>query len=208
MLTLASLELVRRCDGLRNHGAVPLSDGRIGHTGHASLLPEYSLAGFNYRLTDIQAALGNAQLARLDWLLAERRRCAQHYSQALSSLDWLRLPKAAEYQVHAWQSYVTLFAPEEPTLINADRLSRQRNRLMQHLESRGISTRQGTHAPPHLAYYADKYGIAPEDFPNSYLADRLSFALPLYPGMAQAELDYVTECLLQYDPMGLSRTDK
>lgn len=198
MLTMATADLARRCDGLRNHGAVPPSGREMGNIGHASLLPEYSIAGFNYRLTDIQGALGAAQLGRLDWLLAERRRCAVHYSQTLSEISWLRLPKPAAHQTHAWQSYVTLFAPEESSMKNVDRLHRQRNRLMQYLEDKGVSTRQGTHAPAHLAYYAEKYGIRPDDFPNSYLADRLSLALPLYPGMTESELNYVSECLSQF----------
>lgn len=200
MMTMRDSQLERLCDGLRNHGAVPASDSAIGSIGHAALLPSYSLAGFNYRLTDIQGALGAAQMARLPWLLSERKRCADFYSHALAEIGWLRLPKVADHLVHAWQSYVTLFAPSEPTLLNVDRLHAGRNRLMQHLDGLGIATRQGTHAPPHLEYYANKYGITREQFPNSYLADRLSLALPLYPGLSEAELQYVVDGIQSFVP--------
>jgi perosamine synthetase len=69
----------------------------------------------------------------------------------------------------------------------------RRNALMAALESRGIVTRQGTHAPPHLDYYADKYGIRPEDYPNAYMAERMTITLPLYAGMTPEETTRVVE---------------
>ena len=152
MVTVMNKELAPILDGLRNHGAVPATSLALGNTGHTSLLPSYSIAGFNYRLTDIQGALGLAQMRRLEWLLAERNRCAEYYSMALSAIEWLRLPKYESHQRHAWQSYVALFAPSQPNLANVMQLHDQRNRLMKHLESLGVSTRQGTHAPAHLDY--------------------------------------------------------
>ncbi len=200
MLTTNDPERTRLCDGLRNHGAIPASASQLGGTGHSALLPEYSIPGLNYRLTDIQGALGLAQMSRLDWLLQERRRCAQYYSEALGNLNWLRLPKMPQNQTHAWQSYVTLFAPEMPNLQNVQNLHERRNRLMKQLELRGISTRQGTHAPAHLPYYRKKYDIRPEHFPNAFLADRLSLALPIFPGMTDEELAYVSNTLLSSKP--------
>lgn len=199
MLTIEDAALLRVCDGLRNHGAVPAPQAQLGTIGHTSLLPEYSIAGFNYRLTDIQGALGFAQLSRLDWLLSERHRCAEYYAARLSGLGWLRLPSAPSYMEHAWQSYITLYAPKQPTLNNVVELNAGRNRLMHYLEENGVSTRQGTHAPPHLNYYSQKLNIQPAMLPNSYLADRLTMALPLYPGMTTAELNYVCDSLFHFD---------
>jgi dTDP-4-amino-4,6-dideoxygalactose transaminase len=62
---------------------------------------------------------------------------------------------------------------------------------MARLEERGIATRQGTHAPVILGYYAKKYDLRPEQFPNSYLADRLTLTLPLYPQMNEEEQSLV-----------------
>lgn len=191
MVTTMTSDLVPMLDGLRNHGAVPKDPSKIGNIGHSYLLPSYSIAGFNYRLTDIQGALGFAQMKRLEWLLSERKRCAEYYQERLKGLDWFRLPVVADHQRHAWQSYVGLFAPEEPSLRIVGHLTERRNELMKRLAEKGVATRQGTHAPAHLEYYTSKYNIRPEDFPNAYLADRLTLALPIFPGMSEAELDYV-----------------
>jgi dTDP-4-amino-4,6-dideoxygalactose transaminase len=97
--------------------------------------------------------------------------------------------------VHGWQSYVCLFRPEAPALGNVERLNARRNALMETLEQQGIATRQGTHAPTIQEFYASKYHIRPEDFPNAYIADRLSISLPLYPQMTDAEIDTVVSAL-------------
>jgi len=89
--------------------------------------------------------------------------------------------------VHGYQSYVCLFRPEEPTLAECARLFDTRNAIMASLETKGIITRQGTHAPPHLHYYAEKYGIKPADYPKAYMAERLSLTLPLYASMTSDE---------------------
>jgi dTDP-4-amino-4,6-dideoxygalactose transaminase len=193
-------DLVPLLDGLRNHGAVPQDRQKVGNIGHATLLPSYSIAGFNYRLTDIQGALGAAQMARLSWLLDERRRCANFYQNELSDVAWLRLPSEPAHQRHAWQSYVALYAPEDPSMDNVDRLCQNRNELMQRLEANGIATRQGTHAPAHLDYYKNKYSIRPGDFPNAYMADRLTIAFPIYPGMTEEELQYVVMQIKKWVP--------
>ena len=200
MLTVDDAEIARTCEGLRNHGACqPQTDVR-DNVRPGVMSPRFSLAGFNYRLTDIQGALGTAQLKRIQFLLSERQRCADYYSERLSEVEWLRLPKPPEHVTHAWQSYVTLFAPEDPTISNVEHLHAERDRLMNYLEQQGISTRQGTHAPPHLDYYARKYQILPKDVPASYIADRLSLALPVYPGILSEELDYVIEHLRSFQP--------
>ena len=85
-------------------------------------------------------------------------------------------------------------------MANADRLFSARNRLMTYLEENGVSTRQGTHAPAHLGFYAEKYGIRPEDYPNAYMAEGLSLALPLYPQLTEEEQEYVITLIQDYKP--------
>lgn len=175
---------------LRDHGASTSDLSR--HTGSgAFLLASYRHLGYNYRMTDFQGALGCAQLDRASWILAERARRADRYDTLLSQLKWLRTPVVPEGYVHGYQAYVCLFAPEPPTLANVERLHQQRNALMAQLETKGIATRQGTHAPVILEYYAQKYGLRPEQFPNAYLADRLSLTLPLFATMSDEEQDEV-----------------
>ena len=71
-------------------------------------------------MTDIQGALGCAQMDRADWILDERRRRARLYDEALADVDWLRTPTTPAGNVHGYQSYCCLFAPEEPTLAASD----------------------------------------------------------------------------------------
>jgi len=194
MIVTASPELDRLSRTLRDHGASRSDLAR--HTAAASfLLAEYSHLGYNYRMTDIQAALGCAQMDRAEWILAERARRARRYDEMLAEMEWLKMPAAPDGYVHGYQAYVCLFRPEEPTLRNVERLHQRRNRLMRRLEEKGIATRQGTHAPVLLEYYAQRYGLRGEQFPNSYLADRLTLALPLYPQMTEEEQAYVCQGL-------------
>ena len=154
---------------LRDHGASRSDLAR--HTGKAGfLLAEYHHLGYNYRLTDIQGALGCTQMDRTEWILEARLQRTQLYDEMLAEVEWLEIPMVPEECIHGYQAYVCLFRPEEPTLSNAERLHRQRNELMMRLEAKGIATRQGTHAPVVLGYYAEKYGLRPEQFSNAYLA--------------------------------------
>ena len=179
---------------LRDHGASRSDLSR--HTGKAGfLLSEYNHLGYNYRMTDIQGALGCAQMDRASWILETRSQRAQHYDKLLTEVEWLETPKAPDGFVHGYQAYVCLFCPEAPTLNNVDRLHQQRNELMMQLEAKGIATRQGTHAPVLQGYYTEKYGLRPEQFPNAYLADRLGLTLPLYAQMTEVEQALVCQSL-------------
>jgi dTDP-4-amino-4,6-dideoxygalactose transaminase len=136
---------------------------------------------------DAACALGCAQMDRLDDILTRRRELAGRYDELLADLDAFATPHVPDGYVHGYQAYVCLFRPDEPVPENVDRLHRARNDLMRELERAGIQTRQGTHAPILTAFYARKYGLRPEQFPNAYAADRLSLALPLYAQMTEDE---------------------
>jgi dTDP-4-amino-4,6-dideoxygalactose transaminase len=105
------------------------------------------------------------------------------------------MPVVPDGYIHGYQAYVCLFEPEPPNLMNVNRLHRLRNELMRRLEEKGIATRQGTHAPVILGYYAKKYRLRAEDFPSAYLADRLSLTLPLYVSMTDADQALVCDSL-------------
>ncbi|MFX0196184.1 MAG: DegT/DnrJ/EryC1/StrS family aminotransferase [Candidatus Hodarchaeota archaeon] len=186
MITTGNPELDRLSRILRDHGASRTDFDREAMKS-AFLLADFNHLGYNYRMTDIQGALGCAQMERAQWIIAERSRRAQIYDEMLASVEWLEMPGVPDGYVHGYQAYVCLFRPEEPNLGNVERLYRQRNDLMVRLEAKRIATRQGTHAPVIQGYYAEKYGLLPEQFPNAYLADRLSLTLPLYVQMTEAE---------------------
>jgi perosamine synthetase len=190
MLTTQRDDLAGLARSLRDHGA-SRSDRQRHEEAGGFLLSDYEQLGFNYRMTDIQGALGSAQMDRADELIEARRQRAARYDELLADVDWLAAPVAPEGCVHGYQAYVCLFRPEDPTLDNVDRLHAQRNALMSRLEQRGIATRQGTHSPILAPLYARRYGLDPADFPNSLVADRLSLTLPLYAQMTDAEQDAV-----------------
>jgi dTDP-4-amino-4,6-dideoxygalactose transaminase len=190
MLTTQREDFAQLARSLRDHGASRTDLAR--HTGKAGfLLAEYNHLGYNYRLTDIQGALGSVQMDRARWILAERTRCAHFYDETLAGLDWLATPLVPDGYVHGYQAYVCLFQPEEPSLRTMAQLHQRRNDLMAQLEARGNATRQGTHAPVTQGYYVDKYGFRPDQFPNACLAEQLSLALPLYAQMTVAEQERV-----------------
>jgi dTDP-4-amino-4,6-dideoxygalactose transaminase len=190
MITTALPKFDRLCRIFRDHGASRTDYVRVSRKS-AYLLADFNHLGYNYRLTDIQAAIGCAQMKKANWILAERSRRAKIYDETLADVDWLETPAVADGYVHGYQAYVCLFRPQEPNLNNVTAINRKRNELMADLESKGIATRQGTHAPVIQGYYADKYGLKPEEFPNAYIADRLSITLPLYAQMTEAEQDFV-----------------
>jgi perosamine synthetase len=192
MLVTADEDTAARLRSLRDHGASTSDLAR--HRGARSyVLPDFDMVGYNYRLTDLQGAVGVAQMARLESILEQRSRLAARYLQLLSGKTALRMPVVPEGCRHGYQSFVCLFQPERVGLDTVQRLHVERNLLMDRLEAAGIATRPGTHAVHMLGYYREKYGLKPEDFPQAFLADQLTLALPLYAQMTDEEQDYVVE---------------
>lgn len=182
-------ELLR---SLRDHGASKSDLQRHMEKG-GSLLPEYNMLGYNYRMTDIQGALGASQMAKADGIIRDRRAAAKRYD-AILDFDWLVKPVEPEGFVHSYQSYV---CHVDKSRFGGDtgRANIFRNRMMSEMEAVGISVRQGTHAVHTLGYYKNKYGLKDSDFPRSYEADRLTITLPLYAGMKPEDQDFVVETM-------------
>ena len=194
MVTTASAERAAMIRTLRDHGA-SRSDLERHQQAYSFLLADYRHLGFNFRMTDLQGALGTTQLAKASRIMAGRRAGAAWYDELLAGVEWLQRPYRDAQVRHGEQSYVCLFQPEPVTMASCDRIFAQRNDGMAALEARGIITRQGTHAPPHLPLYADKYNITPGDFPNGWLAERCTISLPLYASITQDECGQVVAAL-------------
>lgn len=192
MVTTRDDALADRCRSLRDHGA-SRSDHQRHHGAGGFLLADYPEIGYNYRMTDLQGAIGSVQMDRAAHILERRRAIAAAYDVRLTELEWLQIPHVPERYVHGYQSYVTLFQPEPPSLENVAALHERRNRMMQRLEQMGIATRQGTHAPILLEAYRDRYALQPEDFPNAVLAHHLSLSLPLAVQMSDGDAEAVAE---------------
>ncbi len=196
MVTTLSDELAETVRRLRDHGAV-ISDLQRHLGPRPYLLADHSLAGFNQRMTDMQAALGSAQMDRAVEIIAERRRLAARYDAAFAGLDWLRTPTVPAGYEHGYQSYPCLFMPEAVTKGEVAQVNERRNEWMDSLQQAGISTRPATHAVHMLSFYAEKYGLKAEDFPRAYAANDCSVSLPLFHGMSEKEQDYVISLVRQ-----------
>jgi len=188
MLTTNNPDIAAKAESLRDHGAA-VSDKTRHDTG-TSLLPAYDVLGYNYRMTDIQGAIGIVQMGKFPWILEKRIEKAKRYDEALKSLPWLKTPRVPDGFRHSYQSYVTLVQDLKDNS-TVEKSHRFRNRVMATLEKNGIATRQGTHAVHTLNYYKKKYDLKEEDYPNALAADRLSMTLPLYPQMTDEEQEYV-----------------
>lgn len=196
MVTTNSYAMAEKLRRLRDHGAA-ISDLQRHLGPRPYLLADHPDAGYNQRMTDLQGALGSAQMDRAEEIIQERQRLAARYHEAFADLDWLQTPAQPEGYEHGYQSYPCLFQPEPITATTILRIHERRNAWMDHLQQAGISTRPATHAVHRLSFYREKYGHAPEDFPNAYAADHCSISLPLFHGMTKTEQDYVIEHVLE-----------
>ena len=187
MLTTNDDKMAAHLDMLRNHGA-SISEEQRHHGPKPYILAAYDIVGYNYRMTDIQGALGVVQLTKLDKFIDERENWAAYYTEKLKNISWLRTPITPDGYKHGWQSYVT-FIDENLSPI-------KRNEMMEVLQQNGIATRPGTHAVHMLGAYANKYGIKPEDFPGAFMADQQSMSIPLHNRMVKEDFDYIISALI------------
>jgi perosamine synthetase len=186
MLTTNNSEIAIRASKLRNHGA-EISEEERHHGPQPYILPEFNLLGFNYRMTDIQGAIGLVQLSKLKTFIKQREEFAQIYDSELKNQQWLNLPARPTAGQHAWQSYVIR--------INGANAGTKRNKLMEHMEKNDIATRPGTHAIHSLGYYQNLLQLSDNDFPGSALCRDATIALPLHNKMMESDLERIIQTL-------------
>ncbi len=198
MITTNNNELAEKLRAMRDHGATTSDLQR--HIGiKPYLLPDFPYLGFNYRMTDIQASIGISQLDRAGDISYMRTLIADKYDKYLEDVLWLKKPYRHKDYKHGFQSYVCMFSSEKIDMNNISEINEQRNKFMEYLQQNGISTRPGTHGVHMLKYYADKYSIKPEDYPDTFIADRCSIAFPLFQVMTDGEFDYIIKTIKSYN---------
>jgi len=186
MLTTNNPEIAAHLDMLRNHGG-SVSEEQRHHGAKPYLLAAYDIVGYNYRMTDLQGAVGYVQLKKLQGFIEQRNEWAGYYSKHLSGIKWLQTPIVPEGYKHGWQSYVTF--------VDESKSPMSRNDMMEQFQQIGISTRPGTHAVHMLGAYSKRYKFRPEDFPMAYAADQYSMAIPLHNRMVKEDYDYIIDAL-------------
>jgi perosamine synthetase len=182
MITTADPKIADRLRKMRQH-AMSVSD-LARHSSSQIVTESYPEVGYNYRMTDMQAALGLVQLQRLDEMIGRRRQLAFRYSQALAGINWLLPPVEPVGYRHNFQSYMVRLTAGAPVT---------RDQLMQELLNRGISSRRGIMATHREQPYSEARWAKELKETNS-VADNC-IVLPLYHTMTEEDQDYVTDSI-------------
>ena len=151
--------------------------------GYNEEIKDFSEAGFNYRITDIQAALVLSQFTRLDGQINKKREIVKHYNSSLNSR--IQKPVEAKNCYHAYQSYHVVLDEKI-----------DRNEIIQKLNKRGIGTNYGAQCIPETVFYKTKYSHKSlNKFPNALRASTSGLVLPLYGTLNNEDISYVCENL-------------
>lgn len=188
MLTTASAAFDRQFRLWRQHG-MSVSDA-VRHGSSQVVIESYESLGYNYRMTDIQAAVGREQLKRLPALVRRRRALARRYDRLLECLPWITRPQEPSWARGNWQSYCVLL-PEGVG----------KTKVLRSLKNAGVCAHRGvicSHQEP--AYKGQPWAQPPGGLPVSEEASRRGLILPLFPQMTAAEQDRVVESLHEACP--------
>lgn len=144
--------------------------------------------GYNYRLSELHAALGIAQMERLTEILPRREQAADLYRAKLKRFGWIKLPHIdPRVSYMSWFVYVIQVSPDI------------RNQLIEYLLAQGISCKP-YFTPIHLQpFYQELFGFTKEDYPVTYYAGESCIALPFYTQLAEEEIDYIVDRLAAFE---------
>jgi dTDP-4-amino-4,6-dideoxygalactose transaminase len=144
------------------------------------------MLGYNYRMSEIQAAIGLVQLEKLSGFVAKRRANAKRLTNLLSASDRLKLPEESEERQHSWYLYTV-------RLKNA--AGDERDKILEELKKKGIGAVAYYVNPVHLMpYYRETFGE--RRLPETEKASGQVFSLPVHPGVTEEQIDYIGETLL------------
>ena len=152
------------------------------HSASPTVFESYPEIGYNFRITDIQAAVGNAQLDKLPDILERRARVAQRYNDYLQDHPVLAAPHVPDGMVHNWQTYMVGVRADSGI---------GRNAVMERLYEDGIPTRRGVMA----SHLEPPYRAAGAKLPHTEAAAAATLQLPMHPGLTPAQQDYILERL-------------
>jgi perosamine synthetase len=177
MITTSDRALADRLRKLRHHG-MSVSDLER-HRASDIVFESYLEVGFNYRMSDIHAAVGVCQLEDLDRILAARRALAERYNEAMNGIAGVEAPVEPADREHSWQSYAVRVDAREAGI--------ERDDLMRALLADGIATRRGVSAAHREPPYAGSAAVLPE----TDAAHEQTMLLPLFPDLTREQQDRV-----------------
>lgn len=183
MVTTDDRRLAERCARFRNHG---MSSGAMDRFRRGEWYYEMVDLGFNYRLTDIQCALGLSQLKKLNRFLARREAIAARYRAALADVPGLTLPTLEPHVRHGWHIF--------PVLLDLERLAADRSAIFSALRAEGIGVNVH-YIPVYWHPYYSRLGYPRGLCPQTEHAYERLLTLPIFPAMADTDVDDVVEAL-------------
>jgi perosamine synthetase len=181
MLLTDNDEIAAQARVLRSAGA-SVSDLER-HKAKGTILQKYHVCGYNYRMTDIQAAIGLIQMNRLPTILQERARQGRYYNNVFANNEGLITPFVPNYAKHTYSSYMLKTGPKVEVGLDE---------ILSKLAEKGISARYGI-PPLHREPYFDGHGYSDEMFPVSCSVAKSTFFIPIFPGLTDDEMQYVAE---------------
>lgn len=183
MVTTENDEWAERIKILRLHGIS--KDAWKRYSNEGSWYYEVTEAGYKYNMTDIQAALGLAQLKKVEWMWKKRKEIADKYTEAFKKSEFIITPYIKSDRISAWHLYVIK--------LNLNALSIARAKFIEELKTRGIGT--SVHfIPLHKhPFYKNTFGYETKDFPAAEWIYERIVSLPIYPGMTDKDVDFVLE---------------
>jgi perosamine synthetase len=184
MILTADQALANRARILRTHG-MSLSDLQRHHATSVAI-EEYHDLGYNYRMSDLHAAVGIEQMKRLDFMLMRRKQIAARYDEAFADLDCVQLPFSSHDQPHSYQSYIIQLRSQAP---------KPREQVMQEMLEAGVATRRGVMAIHLEPYYRQRFPQV--KLPVTEAAVQSTLLLPIYATMTDSEQEYVIDHLLK-----------
>ena len=188
-VTTNSKELYEKLLLLRNHG-ITKDNSKFKNRDALKTGPWYyemQDLGFNYRLTDIQAALGTSQLKKITSFIKRRREIVNTYNTTFKHVSWLTIPYVRERVFSAFHLYVLK--------IDFEQIGKTRTQVMEELKTKGIGT-QVHYIPVHLQpYYREHFGFKEGDFPKAEEYYRQCLSIPLYPKMTDDEVNQVIHAI-------------
>ena len=168
---------------LRSHGTT--KDPELLTANPGPWYYEMQILGFNYRMTDMQGALGYSQLQKLPFFKKRRREIVAKYNQAFADMKYLKTP----YEPENVNSCFHLYAVQ----IDFAALGKSRGQVMQELRENGVGTQVHYIPVPSQPYYKKTFGYKVEDYPNAQAYYDKALSLPLFPGMSEENVNLVID---------------
>jgi UDP-4-amino-4,6-dideoxy-N-acetyl-beta-L-altrosamine transaminase len=178
--------LAEKMDLLRSHG-ITREPHLMTHTPDGPWYYQQVALGYNYRMTELQAALGISQMARLDDYVARRHQLAERYEAALKNLP-LTLPWQHPDSYSGWHLYIIR--------LQLDKISKTHRQVFEELREQGIGVNMH-YIPVHTQPYYQQTGFNQGDFPEAESYYKEAFSLPLYPALTEADQDHVIQVLTE-----------